>query len=122
MPNDLSPEPIRRKPDPSKGERLKPPLPSLKKLPEYADTVIECMVYGIEVGQHIDGKWIEPGQPLTLKQAALACSVRTRQARELASTELFQKALNKAVIDRRNSERPKNLQTAIEIRDDEGDG
>ncbi|MEJ0094155.1 MAG: hypothetical protein WDN46_12175 [Methylocella sp.] len=106
----------------AEGQRIKPPLASLRALPDYAAAVIDCMVHGLDNDQHIDGKLIEAGTPLTLKQAALACSVRTRQARELASTELFAKALNKAVSDRRNAERPRNLATAIEIRDDPGDG
>jgi hypothetical protein len=59
---------------------------------------------------------------LTLNQAATAVGVRLRRAREVAATELFQTELNRAVKALRNSERARNLQTAIAIRDDNGDG
>ncbi len=124
MTNDTDPPTIRFKPirDRKAATRYKPPLSSLATLPDYAADLIDAMVHGIDRDSVLDGDMVPAGMPLTLKQAALACGVRTRQARELASTTLFKAELNKTEIGFRNSERPRNLHTAIVLRDDEGDG
>ncbi len=108
--------------DRKNGSRYKLPLASLDALPDYAGALIDAMIHGVDHDYEVDGDLVPAGMPLTLKQAALACGVRCRQARELASTTLFKAELNKAEIGFRNSERPRNLHTAVVIRDDEGDG
>jgi hypothetical protein len=80
------------------------------------------MTYGLDTAGELDGEHFEAGRPLTLNQAARAVGVRLRRAREGAATELFRTELNRAVKALRNSERARNLQTAIAIRDDNGDG
>jgi hypothetical protein len=90
-------------------------------LPPKYGTVIDLMVHGHVEAATIEGVLIEAGQPMTLRQAARAAGVRLKQAREVSDTELFAKTLNRAVQARRNSERPRNLAVAVEIRDDKGD-
>jgi len=104
------------------GVRVTRPAAEFKELSDDYLRVIELMVYGLDEGGEIDNEWIEAGVPLTLRQAALAGGVRVRQAKEVYETALFKTALNEALLGQRASERPKNLHTAIKIRDDEGDG
>jgi hypothetical protein len=118
--SDFYPIEARRAKDDRTGRRNVPAW-RLTGLPAKYSTVIDLMVHGHIESATIEGVFIEAGQPMTLRQAARAAGVRLRQAREVSDTELFAKALNRAVQARRNSERPRSLQTAIEIRDDEGD-
>jgi hypothetical protein len=118
---DFYPAEARRAKDDRTGRRNVPAW-RLTGLPAKYSTVIDLMVHGHIEPATIEGVFIEAGQPMTLRQAARAAGVRLRQAREVSDTELFAKALNRAVQARRNSERPRNLQTAITIRDDVGDG
>ncbi len=80
------------------------------------------MIYGLEVDAVIEGAAIAAGTPLSLRQAARHVGVRLRGAREIADTALFQTAFNKTLLALRRAEGPRNLHTAIEIRDDPGDG
>jgi len=93
----------------------------LSQLTDEHKQVIELMVYGLDEGGTIEDEHIPAHQPLTLRQAARAVGVSMRHSREVHETPLFQTELNRAIAARRNSERPKNLTTAITIRDDPGD-
>jgi len=93
----------------------------LSQLSDDYRQVIELMVYGLDEAGDIEGQRLEAGVPLTLRQACRAVGVRLRRMRDMHATALFQTELNRAVLARRNAEKPKNLTTAIEIRDDMGD-
>jgi hypothetical protein len=118
--SDFYPAEARRAKDDRTGRRNVPAW-RLTGLPAKYSTVIDLMVHGHIEPATIEGVFIEAGQPMTLRQAARAAGVRLRQAREVSDTELFAKALNRAVQARRNSERPRNLAVAIGIRDEVGD-
>jgi hypothetical protein len=109
----------RRKDDP--GRRRNPPPWALTKLPPKYEVIVRLMIYGLEEDAVIEGVAIAAGTPLTLRQAARRVGVRLRSAREIADTALFQTAFNKTLLSLRRSEGPRNLHTAIKIRDDEGD-
>jgi hypothetical protein len=102
--------------------RLAPPPSQFSELSEDYQIIIGLMVHGLDEAGDIGGRHIEAGVPLTLEEAAKAVGVRLRRAREIAVSEIFMAALNKEVAALRNSERPKNLLVAKQIRDDEGDG
>jgi hypothetical protein len=114
---------IKYKPGPD--DRRNPPASSLKVLSQEVLDVIEAMVHGIDEPYHgtIRGEPYtnEAGTPLTFKEAALAKGVSVSRIRELTKTELFVKALNAETAALRNAQRPRNLHTAIAIRDDPGD-
>jgi hypothetical protein len=98
--------------------RKKPPLSEFKTLTDQHRRIIELMTFGLD---QPDGD-LPANKPLTLVQASDLVGCRRRQAREIAQTDVFIEELNKQVRARQLAERPRNLQTAIEIRDDEGDG
>jgi hypothetical protein len=102
--------------------RRNPPAASLKELTEDHKQCIELMVHGLDEAGEIEGEYVEAHKPLTLRQASRALGLRLRRMREMSATPLFQQALNAEVAALRNAERPRNLQVAIAIRDDEGDG
>jgi hypothetical protein len=110
-----------RRPKNDWAGRRNPPAWALTKLPPKYDIIVGLMVYGLDVDVEIEGVTIPAGQPLSLRQAARQVGARLRQAREIADTPLFQTAFNKALLSLRRSEGPKNLRTAIGIRDAEGD-
>lgn len=92
-----------------------------KLLPKY-EPVIEAMCYGLDEETLLqDGTQVPPGYALTLRQAALHFGFRLKQARLLAETTQFATAIYNATKARRHLESPRNLQVAIDIRDDEGD-
>lgn len=101
--------------------RRNPPAASLKELTEDHKQCIELMVYGLDEPGQIEGEEVEAHKPLTLRQASRALGLRLRRMREMSATPLFQQAFNSEVAALRNAERPRNLQVAIAIRDDEGD-
>jgi hypothetical protein len=92
-----------------------------KLIPKY-EPIIQAMCYGLDEPTLIDGAWTIPGRGLTLRQAALHNHVRLRQARLVAESQQFATALYNANRARRHSEAPSNLQAAIDIRDNKGDG
>jgi hypothetical protein len=102
------------------GRRV--PADQIKELNDDFKAIIELMVHGQDKPTSIEGVQIAAGFPLTLNQAARLVGVRVRRAREVSATALFQGEFNKELIALRNAEKPRNLRTAIEIRDDEGDG
>jgi len=111
-----------RRPKNDWAKRRNPPAWALTKLPPKFDGVIRLMIYGADGAVTIEGVAIAAGMPLTLRQAARQVGARLKQAREIADTPLFQGAFSKALLALRRSEGPRNLHTAIEIRDDPGDG
>ena len=82
----------------------------------------ELMTNGSEFAETIDGKTVPADYPLDLKQGALVLNVKLREARALADDPRFVEQLNKLLKQRRASERARNLNVAIEIRDDKGEG
>jgi hypothetical protein len=92
-----------------------------KLIPKY-EPVIQTMCYGLDEPTIIEGKLIPPGYGLTLRQAALHHGCKLRQARLIAESQQFATALYNANRVRRATESPNNVQTAIDIRDNKGDG
>ena len=95
---------------------------SVTALGPKALALAELMTNGSEFAETIDGRTIEADWPLTLKEAALVLNMKLREARKLADDPRFVEQLNKLLKERRSSERARNLNVAIEIRDDKGDG
>ena len=90
-------------------------------LSEKALALAELMTNGSEFAETIDGRVIPADWPLDLKQAALVTNMKLREARKLADDPRFVEQLNKLLKERRSSERARNLNVAIEIRDDKGE-
>jgi hypothetical protein len=100
-----------------------PAMPAVTALDAKALALAELMTNGSEFAENVDGKAIiAPDWPLTLKEAALVCNMKLRDARALADSPLFVEQLNKLLKQRRASERARNLSTAVEIRDTPGEG
>jgi hypothetical protein len=99
-------------PDPADWVDLHEPYKSL----------VELMVYGFDEGGHVEGKEFYPGEPLTLSEAAKSVGVRLRRARQVAACKAFRTEFSRELAAMRSAEAPRNLRTAVAIRDDEGDG
>jgi hypothetical protein len=67
-------------------------------------------------------KPIEPGEPLTLIEAADLLRIRRRNARELSTFPIFQRAYATELQRLRDGEKARSVHTMIEIRDDRGLG
>ncbi len=80
------------------------------------------MAEGSEFDETVDGKPVAAGWPMTLAQAARLLGVPLRKARELADSPIFAAELDRLLKARRASEKARNLNVAIEIRDDRGEG
>lgn len=104
------------------GETRALPAAQITELNDDYLAVVELMTFGLDEPGEIRGEWIEAHVPFTLTQAARAMNLRLRRAREMMrDCKAFQAHLNNALAARRTAERPRNLTTAIAIRDDEGD-
>lgn len=104
-------------------ERKAVPASQITELNDTYRRIIALMIEGFEAeGHRLGGELIEPHVPLTLTQAARAVGQRLGRAREMMrDCKAFQTEFNRALAARRASEGPKNLLTAIEIRDERGD-
>jgi hypothetical protein len=67
-------------------------------------------------------KPIEPGEQLTLIEAADLLRIRRRNARELSSFPLYQRTLAAEVQRLRDGEKARSVGTMVKIRDDHGQG
>lgn len=65
---------------------------------------------------------IEPGQPLTLNEAADALRMRRRNVRWIASQPLFQRELAKALQQFRDGHKAEALRKVVDVMRDDGDG
>ena len=103
--------------------------PQFKRIASKYDPVIELMVYGYDKTVTIsDPKVFGPsqiplpaGEPFTIEQAARFLKLGVKTARRAIATNALASKLNEALFARRSSERPRILQTQIQIRDYEGD-
>jgi hypothetical protein len=85
--------------------------------------IARLMVFGLDCDATILGKRIEAGWPLTLEQAAKVVGYRLKRARVHLNPMLeFRALLARHMKEFRESERARNLATAVKIRDDPGDG
>lgn len=84
--------------------------------------IIEYMAHGTSHALIAKRIGAEIGQPLTLVQAADLVGVRRRNARRLAQTPIFQRALAKAAAELRSGEHLASIQRIIAIRDTPGQG
>lgn len=97
--------------------RLAPPILALT---DDMRELAQLLVYGLEQADEIEGKRIEAGWPLTLRQAARHLGMRLARSRDIAEAPCFTNELAKQLAARRNSEKARNLATAVAIRDEEG--
>jgi hypothetical protein len=67
-------------------------------------------------------KPIEPGEPLTLIEAADLLRIRRRNARELATFPIFQRAYATELQRLRDGEKARSLHVMVEVRDEKGAG
>jgi hypothetical protein len=81
------------------------------------------VTFGLPADEMIDGKLVRADWPLTLERAARFVGYRTKRARNyLDNLPEFSTYRRQLLEGRRNSEKPRNLQTLIEIRDNPGEG
>lgn len=106
---------------PYKTRRSKPAV-LYKELPPPMQFVVNAMAFGLDQPVTVEGRAIAAGSPLSYRDAALALNYRVKRVREFAGTKLFQASLKAAMRARRENEEVNNLNTAIAIRDDTGDG
>lgn len=104
-------------------ERKAVPASQITELNDTYRRIVALMIEGFEADGHtIDHQPIPAHVPLTLTQAARATGQRLGRAREMMrDCKAFQTEFNRALAARRASEGPKNLLTAIEIRDERGE-
>jgi hypothetical protein len=85
--------------------------------------IARLMTEGLDHDAVILGAEIPAYQPLSLVQAAKATGYLLKKARNvLGDRPEFNQLRGQLLKARRESEGPRNLATAIKIRDDEGDG
>ena len=99
-----------------------PQLPPPSARPEKADELARLIVEGLDEDETIDGSLIKAGHPLGLRQAALACGLRIRRARDIAETPIFAARFERLLRILRQGEKAANLALATAIRDEPGDG
>jgi hypothetical protein len=113
-----------------------PPLPANRRSAENALSIapppegfsereielVRLMVFGSPERQIIMGQDVEAYSPMSLEQACRFTGYRIRKGRRLASSEEFIRFRGQLLRELRESEGPRNLATAIAIRDDKGDG
>jgi hypothetical protein len=114
----MPPLPAKRRSAESALSQVKPP----EGLAEREIEIARLMTFGSPDAQIVMGADIPAGWPMTLEQAARFVGYRIRKARRLASSEEFIRFRGSLMRELRQSEGPRNLATAIRIRDDEGDG
>src|SRR5271167_3732163 len=81
------------------------------------------VTFGLPTDETIDGQLVKADWPLTLEQAARFVGYRCKKARNyLDNLPEFSTYRRQLLEGRRSAEKPRNLQTLIEIRDDPGEG
>lgn len=99
---------------------LVPSKPSA--LTDEEEEIARLMVYGLPHEEVILGKVVKPDWPLTLEQAAKFVGYRLKRARTyLDDLPAFSTHRRELLAGKRSAELPRNLMTAIEIRDDPGE-
>ena len=99
---------------------LVPSKPSA--LTDEEEEIARLMVYGLPHEEVILGKVVKPDWPLTLEQAAKFVGYRLKRARTyLDDLPAFSTHRRELLAGKRTAELPRNLMTAIEIRDDPGE-
>jgi hypothetical protein len=102
------------------GSDLLPAKP--KGLTDDEAEIAHLMVYGLPHEETILGKTIKADWPLSLEQAAKFVGYRTKRARSyLDNLPAFSTHRRQLLDGKRSAELPRNLMTAIEIRDDPGE-
>jgi hypothetical protein len=84
--------------------------------------LVRLMVFGSPEPQIIMGQSVAAYSPMTLERACRFLDYRIRKGRRLASSEEFVRFRGQLLRELRESEGPRNLATAIKIRDDNSDG
>jgi len=100
-----------------KRKALGPPT----RLPLAVQTFLRAMVYGVNQDIFINGYApVKAGYPLSSKQAAFATGLSEPKVQKWMGTRIFKDKFREMINERRQSEEPENLATAIAIRDDLG--
>ena len=98
-------------------------IATVKGLTATEREIARLMTEGLDHDAVILGAEIPAYQPLSLVQAAKATGYLLKKARNvLGDRPEFNQLRGQLLKPRRESEGPRNLATAIKIRDDEGDG
>ena len=98
-------------------------IATVGKLTATEREIARLMTEGLDHDAVILGAEIPAYQPLSLTQAAKATGYLLKKARNhLGDLPAFNQLRGQLLKARRESEGPRNLATAIKIRDDEGDG
>jgi hypothetical protein len=93
-----------------------------KELSEEEREIARLMVFGLPHEEIVLGKLIKPNWPLTLEQAAKFVGYRLKRARaHLDPNPIFRGHRGELLEQRRKGEQARNLETAIAIRDYEGE-
>jgi hypothetical protein len=94
----------------------------VKGLTTTEQEIARLMVDGLDHDETILGADVPAFWPLTLLQAARSCGYPMKKARNFLGDHPPFNALRRRIMDGcRNAEEPRNLATAVKIRDDEGD-
>jgi hypothetical protein len=95
--------------------------PAVTEISEEASEFARLMVYGLDQPEIIENAEVKAYWPLTMRQAARYLGMRLRRARDICEAPVFVEHYNKLCAEFRRSEKARNIATAVEIRDDEGD-
>lgn len=105
-------------PVPECVRRQTPKKKEPSRLPPSIMNWVHAMVYGVSQPMFTDGgASLQPGSPLSSKQAAFALGIDPRKTEQWMKTRIFKDTLRGMVSERRFAEEPANLATAIAIRD-----
>jgi hypothetical protein len=96
-------------------------MPPVTELDNQSRQMAELMTFGSEFAETITGVTIPADWPLSVQQVALVLGLKLRHARELADAPPFIGEINRLLRQRRASERARNLNVAVSIRDDVGE-
>ena len=89
---------------------------------EQLEELAGLMVWGAAEPLTCDGKTYEPWEPLPSWVAGEFMGLRRRRAKTAMTDPAFRKAFAQNLDAMRNGERARNVATAVQIRDDSGDG
>jgi hypothetical protein len=90
-------------------------------LTERHERLAEIMVFGLDAPDDRLPE-VAVGQPLTLEEAAVALSLKRRNARQIFGLPAFRKMLNEKIVELRTSAHPRMIRNMIDIANDPGEG
>lgn len=84
--------------------------------------LVEYVVHGCSKPRLVEPFGLKPGVPLPIEQAADVVGIKRRNARRLAATPIFQRAMAKAVSDLRTGAHARAVNRMVTLIDEPGAG